>query len=122
MITPVGRCLNVIYYSPLWEKVIEDAASLLATCAGTASGGGRHGVLSQAIKVELNDVPLDNHDFRNVGGQTWGSACIMADMIAENPPSFGIPPYDRTVSFRCLELSAGTGLVSSTVAKVLRVC
>ena len=117
-------------HSPLREKVIEDAASLLATCAGTASAGtvsrsfvfhtaGRHGVSSQAITVELKDVPLDNHDYRSVGGQTWGSGCIMADMIAENPLLFGIPPYDRTVSFRCLELGAGTGLVSLTVAKIL---
>lgn len=114
----------------LHEKLINGAASLLATCAGTASAGAINRTfvfnttdnqLPRIITVELKDVPLDNHDYRSVGAQTWGSACIMADMIAESPHSFGIPRFlsDGAFSFRCLELGAGTGLVSLTVAKII---
>jgi len=48
----------------------------------------------------------------------------MADMIAENPASFGVPDMSspsskRPLSFRCIELGAGTGLVSLAIGKLL---
>jgi len=131
-----GRPHHDAHIALLHEKLINSAASLLATCAGTASAGAinrtfvfntsddRFKGSSRIITVELKDVPLDNHDYRSVGAQTWGSACIMADMIAESPQSFGIPCFlsgsaHGPFSFRCLELGAGTGLVSLTVAKII---
>ena len=126
------------------DCLLRSAASLLATCAGTASAGiiSRTFVFEtyptrqdingdqnppSSVTVELMDVPLDNHDYGSVGAQTWGSACIMADMIAENPSAFGIPDkfsaksehFRASTSFRCLELGAGTGLVSLTIGKII---
>ena len=119
------------------EDFVEEAAAILAMCAGTASAGviTRQFVFDRAeeaaITVELTDVPLDNQDYGSVGAQTWGGACIMAEMIVENPLAFCL---GAKVSFetdsaltltldvlpcRCLELGAGTGLVSLTVAKML---
>jgi len=48
----------------------------------------------------------------------------MANMIAENPASFGVPDLsspssERPLSFRCIELGAGTGLVSLAIGKLL---
>ena len=126
------------------DDLIRSAASLLATCAGTASAGiisrtfvfethpTRKDIngdqnLPSSVTVELVDVPLDNHDYGSVGAQTWGSACIMADMIAEIPSAFGIPDnllaksehFRPSTSLRCLELGAGTGLVSLTIGKII---
>ncbi|KAF8880896.1 hypothetical protein CPB84DRAFT_1828157 [Gymnopilus junonius] len=111
------------------EALVENAASLLATCAGTASAG----LITRCftfdlinsptpITVELTDIPLDNRDYGSVGAQTWGGACVMAEMITESPEAFGLPTSPTNVStstLRYLELGAGTGLVGLTVAKTM---
>ena len=110
----------------LTEDLIQNVASLLAICAGSASAGVivRQFVFENSqddIQVELRDVPLDNHDFRSVGAQTWGSACIMAEMMVDNPYQFGFQQHHlRSTPFRCLELGAGTGLVSLTLTKIIQ--
>ena len=117
---------------PSLEDLLQNAASLLAICAGTASAGvivrqfvfeNRHEEEEEdisLINVELVDVPLDNHDYGSVGAQTWGGACIMAEMIVDHPRQFGFHQHHAECStFRCLELGAGTGLVSITVIKMM---
>ena len=127
------------------EELIQNAASLLAICAGTASAGvivrqfvfenNGHSseddttITTDLIKVELVDVPLDNHDYGSVGAQTWGGSCIMAEMIVEHPNQFGFHQLfglyegddaaEYPTTFRCLELGAGTGLVSLTLTKMI---
>ena len=117
------------HQQPSKEDLIQNAASLLAICAGTASAGvivrefvfECRGDPSDLIKVELVDVPLDNHDYGSVGAQTWGGACILAEMIVDHPTQFGLDHSSHLASttFRCLELGAGTGLVSLTVTKMM---
>ncbi|CAA7269677.1 unnamed protein product [Cyclocybe aegerita] len=110
------------------EAIVESGAALLAVCAGTASAGTitrqfafepspESSPGAQPIVVNLKDIPLENRDYGSLGAQTWGGACIMAEMIVENPATFGLLPGRP---LRCLELGAGTGLVSLTVAKVLQ--
>ena len=124
--------LSAHLHQPSTEDLLQNAASLLAICAGTASAGvivrqfvfeNRHEEEKEdinLINVELVDVPLDNHDYRSVGAQTWGSACIMAEMIVDHPRQFGFHQHHTECStFRCLELGAGTGLVSITVTKMM---
>ena len=111
------------------EDLLQNAASLLAICAGTASAGvivrqfvfeNRQEEDINLINVELVDVPLDNHDYRSVGAQTWGGACIMAEMIVDRPRQFGfLQHHAESSTFRCLELGAGTGLVSIAVTKMM---
>ena len=84
------------------QDLVEEAAAILAMCAGTASAGvitrqfvfdrgeACEGAEEATITVELTDVPLDNQDYGSVGAQTWGGACIMAEMIVENPLAFGL--------------------------------
>jgi predicted nicotinamide N-methyase len=94
--------------------------------------------------VQLTDLALRNDDFGSVGAQTWGSACVLAEMIAEAPARFGLygggscggthrnddasvfchggggqRRGEGAAVIRVLELGAGTGLVSLTIAKVL---
>lgn len=130
------------------SKLIESAASLLAACAGTASSGrltrnfkfgsrlsAAESVreLDGSITVQLTDAPLENGDYGTLGAQTWGAACVLAEMIVESPGKFGIPNIcdikERTLQdtaasgsdkrFRALELGAGTGLVGLATAKLL---
>lgn len=104
------------------DKLVQDAAALLAVCAGTASAGTVTRVFSfkdrfgRIFEIQVADAPLENQDFSSVGAQTWGSACLLSEMIVQSPMCFGLE--HRPI--RILELGAGTGLVSLTLATVLR--
>ncbi|KIL60771.1 hypothetical protein M378DRAFT_167749 [Amanita muscaria Koide BX008] len=122
------------------EELIQSAASLVALCSGTAAAGtlyrdftfqSNH-VLSCSISIRVKDIPLNNQDYSSVGAQTWGGACVLAEMIVVEPWKFGFCSPDTAASLhntlstitslrplRILELGAGTGLVSLTTAKVL---
>ncbi|TFY68422.1 hypothetical protein EVJ58_g1029 [Rhodofomes roseus] len=104
------------------EDLLQQASALLAICAGTASAGTitrtfRFQNGDTPIEVQLTDVPLENQDYPTVGAQTWGSACLLAEMLVEDPGVFGLgsPP----TGVRVLELGAGTGLVSVALGKLL---
>ncbi|KIP01211.1 hypothetical protein PHLGIDRAFT_40961, partial [Phlebiopsis gigantea 11061_1 CR5-6] len=107
------------------EVIVQQAAGLLALCAGTASAGTRSRVFAFAhpsdgafIKVHLIDLPLDNQDYTSLGAQTWGGACLMADLLVESPPAFALcPTHGRPL--RVLELGAGTGLVGLAASAAL---
>ena len=73
------------------------------------------------VRIQVTDLPLDNQDHASVGAQTWGSGCLLADMIAQFPAQFGLDPLDIK-PIRILELGAGTGLVGLVVAKMLQSC
>jgi predicted nicotinamide N-methyase len=159
--------LNNSTSSHVDETLLQDAAALLALCSG-ASGAGtftRHFTFASSasstptsssssselstfknmgdpITVNLTDVPLVNAEYESVGAQTWGGACVLAEMIAERPDEFGLSSWRRRSSsgsssglhdavweeeeeeqregLRVLELGAGTGLVGLTVGKVLQ--
>ena len=132
------------------ESLVESAAALLANCAGAASAGTRtRTYVFCGVRVQLTDLALRNDDFGSVGAQTWGSACVLAEMIAEAPARFGLygggthggthrndnasvfchggtdgggggqRRGEGAAAIRVLELGAGTGLVSLTIAKIL---
>jgi hypothetical protein len=129
------------------ESLVQSAAALLAICAGAASAGTRtRTYVLCGVRVHLTDVALRNDDFGSVGAQTWGSACVLAEMIAEAPARFGLccccccgggdtgntngdallvshgggrPRVEGAAPIRVLELGAGTGLVSLTIGKIL---
>jgi predicted nicotinamide N-methyase len=131
------------------ESLVQSAAALLAICAGAASAGARtRTYVFCGVRVRLTDLALRNDDFGSVGAQTWGSACVLAEMIAGAPARFGLHGGgtfggthrddnasffchggadggggqrrgERAAAIRVLELGAGTGLVSLTIAKIL---
>ncbi|KAH7884192.1 hypothetical protein F5I97DRAFT_1899406 [Phlebopus sp. FC_14] len=117
------------------EMLIQQAASLLAVCAGVAAAGKLQRVFTfessdaGKIEVQVTDIPLENHDYASVGAQTWGGACVLAEMIVENPERFGmgleapLGDHDEYAgrTLRVLELGAGTGLVALTAAKMMHV-
>ncbi|KAI0360910.1 hypothetical protein OH77DRAFT_1418956 [Trametes cingulata] len=109
------------------DALIRSAASLLAVCAGSAAAGtltrrftftSPH--LNSPVEVQLTDIPISVDDnAATVGAHTWGSACLLAEMIVEDPDRFGLSVEVVSRGPRILELGAGTGLVSLAVAKLL---
>ena len=114
--------------------LLREASAVLALCAGTASAGvftrrfdfsssqscsDGEGEGGEGVSVTLRDVPLDNNDYGSVGAQTWGGACVLSEMIVEQPGRFGLQGWEGDRPLRVLELGTGTGLVSLVVAKIL---
>ncbi|KZV72775.1 hypothetical protein PENSPDRAFT_649532 [Peniophora sp. CONT] len=100
------------------NDLLQSAASLLAICAGASAAG----VVTRRftfgpLHIDLVDAALENADFGSVGAQTWGAACVLADLLAEDPAAF-LPLDARSRAIRVLELGAGTGLVSLTLGKL----
>jgi predicted nicotinamide N-methyase len=110
------------------EALLDDAAALLAIFAGTASAGKLTRTFtfglppSPLVQVQITDMPLENQDYTTLGAQTWGGACVLAEIIIQNPHGFGLHPEQssRTAGgLKILELGAGTGLVSLAVYRHL---
>jgi predicted nicotinamide N-methyase len=100
------------------ESVINRAAALLANCGGASSAGVISRVLEfpsarGPVGITLQDIPLAN-GLASVGAQTWGGACVLAEIIAAQPAEFGLE--NPKTPLRVLELGAGTGLVGLTLA------
>jgi predicted nicotinamide N-methyase len=100
------------------EPTVHATASLLALCSGTAGAGAvtRQIILPSGSVIRLTDSPLDNGEYASVGAQTWGGACVLAEMLSSQPRAFGL---DSAKPVRVLEFGAGTGLVSLALAKTL---
>ena len=118
------------WISPVPEKeseaytcAVDDAASLLGLFTGPepeqaiarkfsflASDG-------QPIGIELNDAPLLSEDHTSVGLQSWASSILLAERLCANPGEFNLDGGGE--GLRVLELGAGTGLLSITLARIV---
>ena len=105
--------------------LIDDVAAMVAILAGTASAGtfSRQFVFDcqkppvpAGVSVTIFDTSLDNADYASVGAQTWGGACVLSEWVCKEPKKFGLLSKKP---LRILELGAGTGLLSLTLAKLL---
>nr|VWO95478.1 N/A [Ganoderma boninense] len=118
------------------DALVRAATSLIAICAGTTAARTltrRYAFYAPSLRtdveVSLTDVPIstDSEHYPSVGTQTWGSACVLAEMLVEEPDRFGLCPRgpeaepEPEPEVRILELGAGTGLVSLAAAKLLSV-
>ena len=108
-----------------YTYAVDEAISLLALFTGSeseqaitrkfyflASGG-------QPVEIELNDAPLVSEDHTSVGLQSWASSILLAERLCANPGKFSLDLATHGRDLRLLELGAGTGLLSITVAKFL---
>ncbi|RPD61990.1 hypothetical protein L226DRAFT_535366 [Lentinus tigrinus ALCF2SS1-7] len=111
------------------DALIRASAALIAICAGTSAARTftrryqfSSPLLTSDIEVQVRDVPIAvDEDTATVGTQTWGGACLLAEMMVENPGRFGLSEdvLGRAGRLRVLELGAGTGLVSLALSQYL---
>ena len=105
-----------------YEAILAAASSLLAACSGSSAAGAINREFTFGdglIHVIVNDVPFENQCFESVGAQTWGGACVLSELIVEQPALFA-QIHSQEMNCRVLELGAGTGLVSLTLGKLLQ--
>lgn len=122
---PLSKAVNDL---ETFEALLDDAAALLAIFAGTASAGKLTRTFTfghpptPLVQVQVTDMPLENRDYTTLGAQTWGGACVLAEIIIQNAHSFGLHSEQSsrtTGGLKILELGAGTGLVSLAVHRYL---
>ena len=70
-------------------------------------------------EVTLNDAPLSGSDHTDVGLQSWGASIVLSSMMCADPDRFGLQIEALMEQPTIIELGAGTGLVSLTLAKLL---
>ena len=104
---------------------VDEAVSLLALFTGSESEQAITRKFSflasgaQPVEVELNDAPLVSEDHTSVGLQSWASSILLAERLCANPGKFNLDLTTPGRGLRVLELGAGTGLLSISVAKIL---
>lgn len=72
---------------------------------------------SSTIDVRLKDAPLSGIDHTDVGLQSWGASIILSSLLCSEPDRFGLTSLQPHSNI--IDLGAGTGLISLTLAKLL---
>jgi predicted nicotinamide N-methyase len=111
------------------DRVVNDAAFILSSFSDSAedeaeqaltrdfsftTSASRSGDELSDVKVTLNDAPLSGTDHTDVGLQSWGASIILSGLMCADPRRF-----DLETASTIIELGAGTGLISLTLAKLL---
>ena len=105
------------------SALLDRAGGLLAICSGSSASGDHTRTFQfslptgSLVSVDVRDGSI-NSSSQDVllGVQTWGSASVLARLIASSPQTY-LPPSSQPI--RVLELGAGTGLVSLVATKIL---
>lgn len=110
------------------SQIVDDAAFILSSFSDSTNNEEEealtrefsfpteHGV---PIEVTLNDAPLTGADHTDVGLQSWGASIVLSSMICAGPDHFNLTSTSLPERPTILELGAGTGLLSLTLAKLL---
>jgi predicted nicotinamide N-methyase len=109
------------------SKVIDDAAFILSSFSDSTDEGAEEALTrdfsfptplaSRDIQVRLNDAPLSTTDHTDVGLQSWGASIIISGLMCASPDRFYLDKLQPGSTV--VELGAGTGLVSLTLATLL---
>jgi predicted nicotinamide N-methyase len=109
-------------------NIIDDAAFILASFSDCTKDEEEEAltrdfsfptVCDGNIQVTLNDAPLSGTDHTDVGLQSWGASIVLSSMICADPQRFSLSKETLSERPTIIELGAGTGLVSLTLAKLL---
>ncbi|KIW09827.1 hypothetical protein PV08_11928 [Exophiala spinifera] len=85
------------------------------TFSSSAGGQPHH----QQLCIRLNDDPLKGDDHTDVGLQTWGASIVLSEFLCRSASHFDLTRSCLPSAPRIVELGAGTGLISLTLAKLL---
>jgi hypothetical protein len=110
------------------SQIVDDAAFILSSFSDSNKQEEEEALtrefsfptdLGTPIEVTLNDAPLTGADHTDVGLQSWGASIVLSSMMCSTPSQFGLSPSSLPERPNIVELGAGTGLVSLTLAKLL---
>jgi hypothetical protein len=107
------------------SDIVDDAAFILSSFSNSADDNEEEALTRNFtfpapsgadVMVTLNDAPLSGVDHTDVGLQSWGASIVLSSMKCADPERFGLSLSNVS---SIIELGAGTGLVSLTLAKLL---
>ncbi|PSN72657.1 hypothetical protein BS50DRAFT_570105 [Corynespora cassiicola Philippines] len=107
------------------SRMIDDAAFILSSFSDSPEDEAEADLTrdfifpcggEDTVAVQLNDAPLSGTDHTDVGLQSWGASIVLSGLLCEHPSMFGLTQLSQNASV--VELGAGTGLVSLTLASL----
>lgn len=110
------------------DQIVDDAAFILSSFSDSTNDEAEEALTRDfsfptergvSVQVTLNDAPLTGADHTDVGLQSWGASIVLSSMMCADPSRFGLTPTTLHERPSIIELGAGTGLVSLTLAKLL---
>lgn len=126
--TLIARAEEIGLDEDVTASIIDDAAFILSSFSDSTQDAAEEALTRDfsfptatggSIKVTLNDAPLSDTDYTDVGMQSWGASIVLSSMICADPAYFGLTKDELGDRPTMTELGAGTGLVSLTCARLL---
>lgn len=121
----ISRIHELGFDEQITDRIIDEAAFILSCFADSSKDEAltRDFTFPMAngavLNISLNDAPLSGVDHTDVGLQSWGASVVLSSMLCAAPDRFLLTPQALPNAPKVLELGAGTGLVSLTLAKLL---
>jgi predicted nicotinamide N-methyase len=124
----ISRVGELGFEEDVTSNIVEDAAFILSSFFDSTKDEEEEALTrdfsfptatGKNIEVTLNDAPLSGTDHTDVGLQSWGASIVLSSMICADPERYGLSKEALGEQSTIIELGAGTGLVSLTLAKVL---
>jgi hypothetical protein len=123
----ISRVEEMGFEEDATTKIVDDAAFILSSFSDSTKDEGEDALTrdfsfpsstGKNIQVTLNDAPLSGIDHTDVGLQSWGASIVLSSMMCADPERFGLSKQALNERPCIIELGAGTGLVSLTLAKL----
>jgi hypothetical protein len=124
----ISRVEEMGFDEDVATKIVDDAAFILSSFSDSTQDQEEVALtrefsfpttLGKDVNITLNDAPLSGVDHTDVGLQSWGASIVLSSMMCLDPAHFGLSQHNLPALPKIIELGAGTGLVSLTLAKLL---
>lgn len=124
----ISRVEETEFDEDVKSRIVDDAAFILSSFSDSTNDPEEEALTrdfsfptgsGKSVNVILNDAPLSGTDHTDVGLQSWGASIVFSSMICAEPQTYGLSNNVLPQSPSIIELGAGTGLVSFTLAKLL---
>ncbi|KAF2033094.1 hypothetical protein EK21DRAFT_59189 [Setomelanomma holmii] len=124
----IARAEDMEFEEDVKSTMVDDAAFILSSFSDPPNQDEEEALTrefsfsmsnGEEVEVTLNDAPLSGTDHTDVGLQSWGASIVLSDMMCARPARFGLTSQSLPEDAKIIELGAGTGLVSLTLAKLL---
>lgn len=124
----ISRVEETDFEEDVKSQIVDDAAFILSSFSDSTNDPEEEALTrdfsfptasGKSVQVTLNDAPLSGTDHTDVGLQSWGASIVLSSMMCADPERFDISAKTLLQNPSIIELGAGTGLVSLTLAKLL---